>query len=356
MLLDEVKKTIKDYNLINYRDKIVIGVSGGPDSVCLLHILYSLKKEFGLKLIVAHVNYKSRGKDSDRDEDYVRKLAKKLGLKLYVARRKMKSKRQKTKNIEEKFREIRYDFFNRVLKKERADKIAVAHTKDDQVETIIMFFLRGAGLRGLSGMDIARDKIIRPLLFASRTEILEYLKKHKLKYQKDITNADITFTRNKIRHKLIPYLELEFNPNLKNTLAAAACAIKDDHDLLSQISENTARNLIKKRGEMLEINLAKFQVLHPALKRKVLVLALELAAKKTPRITFSFLFEILRMIEKSKTGAKKPVGKLKIFKKRDKIVITITQKHESTKTKKHRNKRTRPINYESFMTDEFVNS
>lgn len=320
MLLDEIKKLIKDYKLISHDDKIIIGVSGGPDSVSLLHLLYSLRKELNLKLIVAHVNYKSRGKDSDRDERYVRGLAKKFGLKIYVKRLASKIKKYRKENIEEKFREIRYSFFDKVLKKERADKIAVAHTKDDQVETIIMFFLRGAGLRGLSGMEILRGKIIRPLLLTSRDEILKYLKQHKLKYRKDITNEDITFTRNKIRHKLIPYLESEFNPNLKNTLILAAKALRDDYDLLLNLSKRKAQNLIKIKAEEAEINLKKLQVLHPALKRKILTMALEPALKSHP-LSFSFLEEILRMIEKSRTGAQKQVGKLTIFKKRDKIMI-----------------------------------
>lgn len=316
-MLDEIKKTIKEYKLINYGDKIVIGVSGGPDSVCLLHILHSLKKEFGLKLIVAHVNYKSRGKDSDRDEKHVSKLAQKFGLKIYIKRLPI-TKCGKKENIEEKFRKIRYDFFEKILKKEKADKIAVAHTKDDQVETIIMFFLRGAGLRGLSGMEILRDRIIRPLLLTSRADILKYLKQHKLKYRKDVTNEDVTFTRNKIRHKLIPYLESEFNPNLKNTLTLAARAIRDDYDLLVALANKKAKKLIWHQKEQLKIDLKKFQALRPALKRKVLTQALKFFKKS---ISFAFLEEILKMIEKSRIGAQKQVNGLKILKKRHFIEI-----------------------------------
>ena len=325
MLLQKIQKTIKKHKLISPNDKIVIGVSGGPDSVCLLHVLWKLQK--AQNLIVAHVNYGYRGKQADQDQKYVKNLAKRLGLKIYIKKLKINEwKSTPKKNIEAKFRKIRYDFFNDILQKEKANKIAVAHQADDQVETVIMFFLRGAGIRGLSGMSYRRNKIIRPLLDCSRSEILEYLAKNKLEYRKDVTNEDISFTRNRIRHKLIPYLEKKFNPNIKKTLFASTQIIQDDFQFIQEESKKYLRKIIakdtKQKNSVLKLKLKQFLKLKSALQRNILRLVLAKFLGDIRDISLADLEETRRMLKQAKTGSLRIIKNLRIIKEHDKIVIT----------------------------------
>ena len=332
---DKILQTIKENNLIKKGEKIILGISGGPDSVCLFNILYDLKKELNIELVLAHVNYNYRGQDSILDEKFVRKLSKKFKIKLYCKKIKPEEYKNKknvlelnsryrelsscAKNLEEYFREIRYEFFNKVLKSEKASKIAVAHNKDDQTETIIMHFMRGSGLQGLSGMKMKKNKIIRPLLNINKIDILAYLKQSKIKYREDRTNKDLKFTRNKIRHQLIPYLEREFNPNLRNTLSSNSKVIRDDQNMLLGITENIFKNWVKEAGGEHKINLKKFKDFDLALKRRLLQYIL--IKKFNKEISLATINEILKILENSKNGSKKIIKEIEIIKNYDKIVI-----------------------------------
>jgi tRNA(Ile)-lysidine synthase len=320
-LLNKVQQTIRKNKLIKKGDKVIVGVSGGPDSICLLHILYQLRIILKLRLIVAHVNYGYREKEADKDEKYVRELAKKLKLKCKVLQPSA-FKLQSSANLEAQFRDIRYQFFNDILKKEKANKIAVAHTENDQMETILMFFLRGSGLRGLSGMDYKRDKIIRPLLDCLRGDILAYLKENNLRYRTDVTNEDTTYTRNKIRRKLIPYLEKEFNPNLSSTLIQNAKVIRDDYDFINQATKLIYQSLKKKRGKAIELDLKKFLRLFKALQRGILRLILAEFLKDIRGVSVLDIEETLRILKESKPGSFRDIKDLLIFKKDGKIVAS----------------------------------
>ncbi|MEW6407271.1 MAG: tRNA lysidine(34) synthetase TilS [Patescibacteria group bacterium] len=325
MILEKVKKTILEHGLIEKNDKVILGISGGHDSSALLDILLKLKKDFKIELILAHVNYGYRGKDSDQDEKFVRKLAKKHHLKIYVKKIDPKSYENKT-GLESYFRTIRYDFFKEIFLKEKAQKIALAHTLSDQIETVLMFFLRGSGLAGLTGMDYRRGEITRPLLDISREELTKYLEKNKLKWQKDITNESTDFTRNKIRLKLIPFLEKEFNPNLKNTLKMTVQIIKENEEVLNNLvkeifpqiarTQRTSAPVVKLE---LFLNLQKFLILETGLQR--LILRKILSDFGQDKISFVFLDDILAMVELGQSGSRKIVGDVKIFKKKRRIIF-----------------------------------
>lgn len=215
-MLPAIEKTVRDYRLLQPGDKIMVAVSGGPDSTALLLALHRLVQGYDWKLIAAHVNYHSRGQDSGRDEAFVRRLAKKLNVPVVV-----KSVRldRRASNFEERARVIRYDFFEQVRKKYRANKMAIAHTADDQIETMIQNMLRGSGLRGAAGMPVRRGCIVRPLLGVTRAEVLQWLRKQKQSYRTDRSNRDLKYQRNWIRWKLIPYLRRQVGasgpPSLK---------------------------------------------------------------------------------------------------------------------------------------------
>ena len=243
-MLTKFHATLREHKLIARGDTLVVGVSGGPDSLALLHALKSLAPEMELTLRVAHLNHQLRGEASDADEQFVVWLAREWGLPLASARWDVRGYANENHlSIEEAARDLRYQFLRGVAKQTRAQTIAVAHNADDQVETILMRLLRGAGLSGLRGMayqsEIRNQKseiridLIRPLLDVSRAEIEIYCLENNLQPRQDATNLDTTILRNRLRHEVIPYLE-SINPNLRATLRHSALSVADDYAYIQQ--------------------------------------------------------------------------------------------------------------------------
>ncbi|OGI35116.1 MAG: tRNA lysidine(34) synthetase TilS, partial [Candidatus Moranbacteria bacterium RIFOXYA2_FULL_43_15] len=240
-LIKKVQNTVFQYNLFERGDKIVLGVSGGPDSTAMLDIFSKLRKKYSLELIIAHVNYGLRGRDSERDEKFVREMANSYGYPfLKLGFRKILKPSFRTEN---ELRNIRYAFFEKIRSEKKFDYIAVAHNADDQVETFLARVIRGAGLLGLSAMRYKNEKIIRPLLNIPRSEILEYLKKNNLDFRVDKTNLESKYARNIIRNDLLPYLEKKFNPAIRKTIFDATVSIAEDYALISDLTEKEYKKL-----------------------------------------------------------------------------------------------------------------
>jgi len=274
-MLDKVRNTIKTFGMLNSGDTVVIGVSGGVDSVVLLYMLVKLSEEYKLSVIAAHLNHGLRGKESDRDEAFVKKLAKKLGVKFTGKRTDINSLLKKGDSLQDIAREVRYAFFEEVANRYTADKIATGHNLDDQAETMIIRFLRGAGLNGLSGILPKRGKYIRPLLDVSRKEIEEYADKNKLNFVKDSSNKSTKYLRNHIRLKLMPVLE-HYNPRLKNDMARLAHIIAKDEEYLEDKAKDSYKNCVKERGtSALSFYLKKLIGLHDAIKARIFFIAVE---------------------------------------------------------------------------------
>jgi len=328
-------KTIQSFsfqeNLWQKGSRIVVGVSGGPDSVCLLDFWAKMKPKYDLELIIAHVNYGLRGKDSERDEKFVRELAEKYEIKIEISRRGSVSpdhndqKRSNLSNLkpgfrkfpsENELRDVRYAFFEKVRQENNFDLIAVAHNQDDQAETVLMRLIRGAGLKGLSGMNSKNNLVIRPLLKTSRKEILNYLHANNLKFRTDKTNKTNLFLRNKIRNKLLPILEKEFNPNIKKTLAESAVAIGSDDVFLNKLAEKYYR---KDYAASVE----KLLSLDPALQRRVLLLAIQAKKGDLENIGLAHIREVFKALKsaKSKNQVVKFQG-LKLTRKGDKVILS----------------------------------
>ena len=222
-LLTEVLKTIKKYNLIKNGDRIVLGVSGGPDSIAMLNILNDIRNDKKLQMkfdiIVAHVNHMIREEAID-DQKFVENFCKKINVTFYAKSIDVqKIANNKKIGTEEAGRNARYEFFDEILEKENANKIAIAHNKNDKIETIIMNMLRGSGIAGLKGIEpIKNDKYIRPLIECERFEIEEYCKQNNIEPRIDRTNFENVYTRNKVRNIVIPYIKQEFNPNIIQTM------------------------------------------------------------------------------------------------------------------------------------------
>ncbi len=311
-LLKKIQNASYAYDLWNNDSKIILGVSGGPDSACLLDIFCRLKEKYPLELAIAHVNYGLRGADSEKDEEFVRKLAEKYALKIHILKPAVHSKI----NLEEKLREIRYDFFEKMRQENGFDLIAVAHNSDDQTETFLMRVLRGSGLAGLGAMRHKNGKIIRPLLSISRQEILEYLKERDLRHRTDKTNKTDLFLRNKIRNKLIPYLENNFNPNIRKTISDATISIAEDYSLISE----TAEKFFMKNKDL---SVKKLSRLHPSLLKQVLLRAAKRIDPDMKDIEAGFVEEMTKIVRSTKNKPQIVVSKrLKLTRKGDKVTIS----------------------------------
>jgi tRNA(Ile)-lysidine synthase len=244
-LIRQMLKTVQQHNLITNGDRIVVGVSGGADSVSLLRALCALRDVYNLTLITCHVNHKIRPGAAERDQRFVEDLCHNLGVECHVKEVYVESlAREWGISDEEAGRRVRYDFFNEIAGPN--GKIATAHNRNDNAETVMMRFMRGTGLHGLTGIPYRRDNIIRPILDVSRNEIEEYLEEIGQAYITDETNLQPIYTRNKIRLNLIPEIQKEFNPNFVDTLANNISNYRDEDDFMLQC----ARDTIKKYFEI----------------------------------------------------------------------------------------------------------
>lgn len=305
-LLGKFKQSVKRYQLIKANDTIVIGVSGGPDSVCLLYLLKVLQKELNLTLYIAHLDHMLRGKDSEKDARFVFELSGKLNIPAIFKKVDIAKLAQKG-SFEELARKERFDFFFETAKRVKAKKIALGHTLDDQAETVLMRMLRGSGLMGLSGILPSKKMgdfvIIRPLLEIQRSEIEKFLRLKKITPRIDITNQSEVYLRNRIRHKLLAELK-KYNPNIKTVLAAAAWHIALDYDYLLAAGFKAFQAIkAAETRSSIKLNLRKFFLLHPALQNLAIRFTFERLKGDTRRLTARHIKEIKDMVYNRPVGS-----------------------------------------------------
>ena len=293
-VLKQVRRTIDDHNLFEHGDGVVVGVSGGPDSLCLLHVLLHLREVYVLRLHVAHLHHGARGADADVDAEFVGELAAAWGFPVTIERHDVPAlAREHHLAFEEAARRVRYAFLTRVADEIGARKIAVGHNADDQAETVLMHFLRGAGPAGLRGMlpampitdyhmlepfekqglsseYFASCIIVRPLLDVPRADVERYCAEHDLKPRFDHSNLDTTYFRNRLRHELLPLLEA-YNPNVRARLRHTASVVAADYELLAQLREQAWADSVRQECETSIIfDRAGWRELPIALQRAVL--------------------------------------------------------------------------------------
>ena len=331
MLKEKVINTIKKYNLIDTADKIVIGVSGGPDSMCLLHILNEIKNEFGFEIVVAHINHMIR-EEADEETKYVEEYCKKINVDCYVKKVNVVEKSNEEKiGTEEAGRKVRYDFFEEILNKVGANKIATAHNANDNAETVLMNIIRGTGTSGLKGIEPIRDnKFIRPIIECERAEIEEYCELQKLNPKIDKSNFENVYTRNKIRNIIIPEIKKEINPNVVNSLNKLSNLAKQENEFLQKyVDDIMEKKLIidKKINNSLEtnqlvLNLKQFNKLDSVIKNRVIIKSIEIVKGNTQGIEKIHIDDIVKLCEKN-VGNKylQPNKNLKVFVGKGKILI-----------------------------------
>ncbi len=305
MIISKVKKTVKKYSLLERGDKIVVALSGGPDSVALMDVLAKMAPEMDLQIIAAHFNHELRGRESDEDEIFCRQLTEKYDLPFH-ARRMDRSLRKRGESPEDFYRRQRYLFLQEAAEKFKAQKVALGHNMEDQAQTILMRLLQGSSLEGLKGIPLLREgRFIRPLIEISRPEIMEYLKKNNLVYRQDSTNKNTQFLRNKIRIKLIPFLKKEFNPRLENSLAQTAEILRRENDFIKNfVAQALQSDYIRVNDGSYRVDIGWLRGLHPAIRFRLLKSFLETLKPEEKRFSFAHVEALDKIIGNQKTGKK----------------------------------------------------
>jgi tRNA(Ile)-lysidine synthase len=316
--IEKIKETIAKYQMLSPGDGVLVGVSGGPDSVALLHVLYELREEFDLRLEVAHVQHGIRGEEAREDARFVAETVARLGLPFHLKDLDLpKLKAEKGKgNLEAMAREERYRFFAEVAEKEGIPKIALGHTRDDQVETLLMWLLRGSGRKGLGGMapvvkdEVGRMKaeVIRPLIETSREEVIAYLASGWHEYCTDRTNVDTALLRNWLRLELLPKLRGKFGSDLNERLGHLADLMRDEEELLRGLAERLLPKIVNQGALLREALLEQPK----AMQRRLVRLWLEAKSGNLRGVEFEHVEKILRLISDGP-----PQGRIAIPKGRD---------------------------------------
>lgn len=325
-LIRQVRGTIDRHKLLRTGDTVVLGVSGGPDSLCMLHVLRQLADEYGVALHVAHLNHGIRGHEADADARFVAELCRSWELPCTIDRADVPAlARDWGRAIEEAARQARYGFLALVARAVGGKSVAVAHNADDQVETVLMHFLRGSGLAGLRGMvplvwmdelrvqdaeqgprsePRARIRLLRPLLEVSRGDIEAYCKAHDLSPRFDRSNLDQTYFRNRLRHQLIPLLET-YNPNVRGVVRRMAKVVAADYDLLHRLmAVGWSKVVREEEGRVAILDLATFRAMPLSLQRSVLRECIHRLRFSLRNINWVHIDDALQVIQTGAVGAK----------------------------------------------------
>src|SRR6266849_1902554 len=246
-LVRRVQSAIEKQGLLRAGERVGVAVSGGADSVALMLLLLKLRAKLGVVLSVVHFNHKLRGKASEADAQFVAKLAAKHGLPFHAGHADVAAKAKRDKaNLEDTARRVRYEFFAMLVDAKHLDKIAVAHTMDDQAETVLAHILRGTGLAGLGGIHPVVGHVVRPLLTVRRADLRTYLRSKKQNWREDVTNRDVTKMRARIRKKLLPMLEKNFQPAVAQHLTTLAELAREDEAFLDALVDDRMRRCVEK--------------------------------------------------------------------------------------------------------------
>lgn len=325
MLEDKVLNTIKRYEQIKSGDTIVVGVSGGPDSICLLNVLKNLQNELKINIVVAHINHMIR-KEADSETVFVQDFCEQRDIKCFVKKADvLQIAKEKKLGTEEVGRKIRYDFFEEVKNIVGGNKIATAHNANDNAETVLMNFLRGSGSTGLKGIEPIRDnKLIRPIIECTRQEIEQYCNEKGLNPKYDKTNQENIYTRNKIRNMLIPYIQENFNPNIIETINRMSNLIATDEMYFKSIVKQSYKEIFISRTEKeIILDLKKFNVLEKVIKSRLIIYTINELLGTTNGIEKIHIEDVIKLC-KNNIGNKylTPNKNIKIMIKNKKIFFT----------------------------------
>lgn len=308
-IIKHVRKAVDSHRLLAYADHVIVGVSGGPDSLALLHVLMSLRHELGLKLSAAHFNHRIR-RQADRDEHFVRVHAEKLQIPFFCGQ--ASTHPPSHGSLEDWARQERYKFFKRVVLQTKADAIALGHTADDLAETVLMRIIRGSGLQGLAGMEHQRNingiSIIRPFLGIQKKDLYNYLKSSQIPYCIDRTNLKTDFFRNKIRLELLPHLIKEYNPNMMGVLIHLSDTSSMDYSFLETQALHIWKKNVSVKFPLVSMNLKEVRQWDPAMRRIIIRMAYEKLKGDLNQLTFDHVLAVENIILNGNQLAQLPAG------------------------------------------------
>jgi len=309
-MIDEFKKFVSENNLIKPGEKILLAVSGGIDSMVMAHLFIQQHYNIG----IAHCNFSLRASESDKDENMVRQYASDHNIPFYTTRFETKSFAKKNRlSVQMAARDLRYNWFEEIRMKNGYDSIAVAHNLNDNIETLLINLTRGTGLTGMTGMKPVNNRIIRPLLFATRQDILTFRDKHKIIFREDRSNADTKYTRNKIRHLVIPILK-EINPSIEITLNETAERFSGFNEIVSEYISQLKKSISEEKEQFITFNISQLKTFLP---NKAVLFELF----KPYGITNALLVDLMKVIE-GKTGGQIITDTHRIIKNRKEIIIS----------------------------------
>ncbi len=302
-ILKTVSRTIAAWKMFQPGDAVLVGVSGGADSVALLHILRMLAPEFSLRIGIAHLNHCLRYPDADKDAEFVTSLAINLNLPYYISKADVKIyQRQHRLSLEEAARLVRYAFYEDTAAKHGFSKIALGHHADDNAESVLMYLFRGSGLTGISGIAPDRDgKFVRPLIHLTKAQLTAFLSENSIVYVSDASNADTKFLRNRIRHDLIPMLKKFYNPNIAETLSRFSDIVRCEDEWIESeiINPLFAQCVSASQKEKIALSLPKLKNISLAAQRRIIRKAVAKLRGDTRRISYSHIEAVINLLQKS---------------------------------------------------------
>ncbi|MFQ5432891.1 MAG: tRNA lysidine(34) synthetase TilS [Nitrospinota bacterium] len=338
MIRSRFLETVKRHSMLVPGDRICVAFSGGPDSTALLELLSSLKGELDIELSACHINHGLRGKESDDDAGFVAGLCGRLSIPFRVTTVDVKKYRSLTGgSIQTAARDLRYLVFKRIIRIGAADKIATAHTADDDTETVLINFLRGSGPQGLIGIPAVREGLfIRPFIDIGKTEILEFLKRAGIPYREDSSNADVKYLRNAVRKTLVPVIKKEFNPGIRGTLRRSAEMFYDIQSYLIKKAEVLVNKISvpTRDGRGLIIDCPMFMSIDRALQREIIKTVVNRVRKGGAPLNFEHV-ENLRIL----ACGKKQAGELSL------PGVTASVSHGKYYLNRHQYSRTQKFSY-----------
>lgn len=328
-LLQQIEITNRRHSLVCQGDSLVVGLSGGPDSAALLELLSKLRRKYSLTITAAHLDHGL----SAHSSEYLataKHASQKLKVPFYSKKVHLRILAKKSgRSLEEAGRIERYRFFEEISGKVRAQKIVTAHTLDDQAETMLMRIFRGSGLRGLSGIPYRRThgayEVIRPLLDCSKKKLIAYLKENRVPFCVDKTNRDPNFTRNRIRHKVLPLIERSFNPQIRQNLASLRDVCETAQDHLDRIAKKALQRCLKKSApRYVSLDLRELKRLHPAVLSETLFMALSAVRGDSKRFTYEHLSAVAGALDSKEKGIEIQLpGGVRVKKNESSLIIAL---------------------------------
>jgi len=296
-LIQKTEETVTEYNMLQERDSVLVGVSGGADSVALVHVMKEIAPIFSIKLGIVHLNHSLRGNESDADARFVVSLSEKLNLPCYTAKEDVAAYKKKHGfSLEEAGRRVRYAFFENIAQREGFNKIALGHTSDDNAELILMYLIRGSGPLGISGIPPVRGvfktnlMIIRPFIKTTRFDIIKYISSKGLSHVVDESNMDMKYLRNKIRHDLIPELRQNYNPKTVETINRLASIMRSEDEWMeNELAPILNKNTLFEENNRIVLSVSGINALHPAAKRRITRSAIKKVKGDSRRLSYSHI-------------------------------------------------------------------